>query len=192
MAKQLWVLAGANGSGKSTFYRLNLAPKGMAFVNADRIAIQLDKAHTVDVSYQAATIAEKLRKNLLLSGNSFCFETVFSHPSKIDFVADAKALGYDIILVYIHLIHHELNQARVKQRVSEGGHDVPVDKIISRIPRTMQCVRMALPLVDRTYLLDNSFSDRPFEKVALLTQGKLTLFTSPLPAWAQEMLSGFI
>ena len=49
------------------------------------------------------------------------FETVFSHPSKIDFLAQAKSLGYEVVLVYIHLTNDELNQARVAQRVSEGG-----------------------------------------------------------------------
>ena len=64
---------------------------------------------------------------------SFCFETVFSHESKIDFLARAKANGYKIILVYIHLFDANLNEARVKQRTSEGGHSVPIEKIHSRI-----------------------------------------------------------
>jgi hypothetical protein len=70
----------------------------------------------------------------LQEGRNFYFETVFSHPSKIDFVAHAKALGYQIILVFIHLEPTALNKARVKQRTEEGGHTVPEDKIENRIP----------------------------------------------------------
>ena len=95
------------------------------------------------------------RERLLQQGVSFCFETVFSHVSKIDFVANAKAQGYEIVLVYIHLDTSELNEARVYQRVTEGGHSVPVDKIHSRIPRTMKHIGAVLPLVDEARLLDN-------------------------------------
>ena len=50
---------------------------------------------------------------LLQEGRRFCFETVFSHPAKIDFVAQAKALGYEVILVFIHLKEQALNQERI-------------------------------------------------------------------------------
>jgi hypothetical protein len=83
---------------------------------------------------------------LISQGISFCFETVFSHDSKIDFLARAKANGYTIILVYIHLFDSRLNEARVKQRISEGGHRVPIDKIHSRIPRTLQHIKTALSI----------------------------------------------
>jgi len=146
--KQLWLLAGANGVGKSTFYQLFLASTGLPFINADILAKELDAEQPEISSYRAANLAEKLRLDLLRTGTNFCFETVFSHPSKIDFLATAKSAGYEIILVYIHLQNDQLNQARVAQWVAEGGHTVPREKIISRIPRTMQYVSDALALVD--------------------------------------------
>jgi predicted ABC-type ATPase len=73
-----------------------------------------------------------LRHDLLQKGISFCLETVFSHPSEIDYVAQAKALGYEVILVFIHLPMDQLNQARVAQHVSEGRHSVPTEKIVAR------------------------------------------------------------
>ncbi len=93
----------------------------------------MDAENAENISYKAAKLAAKLRTQLLQDGVSFCFETVFSHPSKIDFLAEAKALGYDIILIYIHLQNAELNLARVAQRVMQGGHSVPADKIINRL-----------------------------------------------------------
>lgn len=190
--KQLWLLAGGNGAGKSTFYQQFLKPLNLPFVNADILAKQLDNENTEAASYKAAKLAEKLRLSLLHSGASFCFETVFSHPSKIDFLATAKALGYEIILVYIHLQNDELNQARVIQRVNEGGHNVPADKIISRIPRTMANVRDALPLVDIANFYDNSSHSQPFLSVALLQEGQITKQVDELPAWAEDMLSDYV
>ena len=123
-----------------------------------------------------------------LTGISFCFETVFSHPSKIDFLAEAKALGYEIVLVFIHLQMDELNLARVAQRVNEGGHKVPVKKIISRIPRTLKHIQSSLPLADKVQLYDNSSSELPFQLVARLGNGTLIQAADPLPDWAREML----
>ena len=91
--RQVWVLAGGNGAGKSTFYQVALAPKGVKLVNADTIAKIINPERPEAVSYQAAGIAEKIRTALLRQGTSFCFETVFSHPSKIEFIAAAKGLG---------------------------------------------------------------------------------------------------
>lgn len=163
MDKQLWLLAGGSGVGKSTFYKTRLEPLGLPFVNADVLAKQLYPDQPEQYSYEAAKIAESMRMQLLLEGRSFCFETVFSHPSKIDFTAQAKAMGYEIILVFIHLDLVSLNQARVAQRVSEGGHSVPEDKVSSRIPRTLQNVQQTLPLCDYCYLLDNSCLDNSFQ-----------------------------
>jgi predicted ABC-type ATPase len=185
---QLWLLAGGNGAGKTTFYNLYLAPRGVLFVNADRIAQQLSPTDPVAASYTAARAAELLRERLAFQGVSFCYETVFSHPSKIDFLAMAKTRGYEIILVYIHLADSGLNQARVSQRVSEGGHHVPADKIVERLPRTLDNVRRAIPLADRVELLDNSLHSDPFRRIASLRQGQLKQHVEPLPAWADTLL----
>lgn len=190
--KQLWLLAGGNGAGKSTFFEHFLKPAGLPFINADILAKQLVDENTEAVSYRAAKLAEKLRFSLLNSGISFCFETVFSHPSKIDFMATAKSLGYEIILVYIHLQNDELNQARVAQRVNEGGHNVPADKIISRIPRTMAYIKDALSLTDVARFYDNSSQSQPFLSVAQLNEGQLTKQMDVLPGWAEDMLSNYI
>lgn len=190
--KQLWILAGANGAGKSTFYRLFLKSRGINLINADIIARAINPVNQESASYKAMMLAERLREDLLLQGISFCFETVFSHPSKIDFIARAKSLGYHIVLVYIHLETPELNEARVHQRVAEGGHDVPPQKIRSRIPRTMKYIATVLPLIDEARLLDNSLFDAPFRKIAVIEPGALTESVSPLPGWAKKVLKDCI
>ncbi len=186
--KQLWVLAGGNGAGKSTFYNLYLAKYGIKFVNADLIAKDLDSQNPEGVSYHAATLAAKIREDLISQGVSFCFETVFSHESKIDFLAQAKANGYTIILVYIHLFDSSLNEARVKQRISEGGHSVPIEKIHSRIPRTIQLIKTAFCIVDEARILDNSSKANPFQQIIVMKSGNYEAKADPLPEWAMNLL----
>ena len=186
--RHLWVLAGGNGAGKSTFYNLYLAKYGIKFVNADLIAQDIDPENTEAISHQAATVAEKIREDLISQGVSFCFETVFSHESKIDFIGQAKASGYKIILLYIHLFDSSLNEARVKQRVAEGGHSVPTEKIHSRIPRTIKHIRTALSIVDEARILDNSSKDDPFRQIIVMKGGIYEVKADPLPKWARGLL----
>lgn len=184
--KQLWLLVGGNGAGKSTFYRTQLKPLGMPFVNADDIARDVFPHAPEEHSYEAAKIAENLRNSLLEQGKNFCFETVFSHPSKIDFVAKAKALGYQVVMVFVHLEQISLNKARVHQRIETGGHAVPEEKIETRIPRTVDNVLNALPLCDDVWVLDNSSAQEPYKKVMRIQAGKLQHFVHPLPQWAER------
>ncbi|PCJ32502.1 MAG: hypothetical protein COA90_03030 [Gammaproteobacteria bacterium] len=190
--KQLWLLAGGNGAGKSTFYRTQLEPLGLPFVNADILAKKLYLEQAENKSYEAAKIAESMRMELLQQGRTFCFETVFSHPSKIDFIALAKSMGYEIVLVFVHLENIALNQARVAQRVSEGGHSVPADKVSSRVPRVLQNIQQVLPLCDHCYLLDNSRLDNPFQRVTEIHNGLISLKVSPLPEWAEKVLVDYL
>ena len=186
--KQLWVLVGGNGAGKSTFYELMLKPLGIPFINADLIARELYPEDPEGNSYTAAKIAEQIRNEQIKAGNTFCFETVFSHPSKIDFLAQAKALGYEIILVLIHLDCTALNKARISQRVSEGGHFVPDVKVEERIPRTLLHVKKAIPLCDEVRILDNSSSETPFISVVSIINGQTIHHLDEAPPWLDEVI----
>lgn len=190
--RQLWVLAGGNGAGKTTFYRTQLAPRRMPFVNADIVAKLVYPKAPEAHSYDAAILAEQIRLQLLREGRSFCFETVFSHPSKIDVVAQAKTLGYEIILVFIHLSDSALNQARIAQRINEGGHSVPPEKVISRIPRVLKLIKQTLPLCDEIYMLDNSSAANPFQQVAVIRDNQINFQQQNVPAWAKELLADYL
>ncbi len=186
--KQLWLLAGANGAGKSTFYKQYLSKHGIQFVNADLIAREIDPDNPETVSYEAANAAAGIRSEMLDQGASFCFETVFSHPSKIEFIQQAKNKQYDVVLVYIHLINPELNEARVHQRTLEGGHTVPAQKIYSRIPRTIKHIKEALTLVNQAWILDNSSEKDRFKQIAVMKNGRFEFKVHPLPEWINEIL----
>lgn len=182
--KQLWMLVGGNGAGKSTFYERILKPLALPFINADLIAKDVYPQDPEGHSRDAARIAEKMRVDLLAEGRSFCFETVFSHPSKVDFIAQAKAMGYKIFLVLIHVESVELNYARIAQRVIEGGHNVDSKKVASRIPRTLEHVSAAIPLCDQVRVLDNSRLGSPYKPVLTIRQGIRTHHVKPSPLWA--------
>lgn len=188
MSKSLWLLSGGNGAGKTTFFNVFLKPKGMAFVNADEIAKDVFGEAAEANSYHAAQIATKMREDLLIQGRSFCFETVFSHHSKIDFVAKAKALGYCINLVFVYVAEPELNIARVCNRVNEGGHSVPEEKIRARLPRTLKNVAVAAQLADNFIVFDNSRLDRPFEKILTIQNGVTIQYRDILPSWCSDFV----
>jgi len=188
---QLWMLVGGDGTGKTSFYEQFLKPEGLPFVNADVIARDYFPEDPQGKSRQAALMAERLRYRLLEEKTSFCFETVFSHVSKIDFLGDAKAAGYNIIMVLIHLEHAGLNKARVNQRVKQGGHTVPEERIEPRIERLLVHVRQVinLGLDDELHLLDNSNYENPFVRIASISQGVLSTYVDVLPQWATEVLN---
>ncbi|WP_293268719.1 AAA family ATPase [Neptunomonas sp.] len=190
--KQLWMLVGGNGSGKSTFYRKYLEPRGMPFVNADVLAKQIFPEDPEGNSYEAAKYAEQMREQLLIDGATFCFETVFSHPSKIDFIAKAKAFGYQVVMIVLHVETSSLNKARISQRVEEGGHSVPDDKVESRIPRTLDNIRKAIPLCDQVRLLDNSSYSDPFKQIATVRPTGISFHQKMVPEWATGLLIDYL
>jgi predicted ABC-type ATPase len=96
----LVAIAGPNGAGKTTFYRAHLASAGLRFVNADVLAAELAVG-----PYEAARLADALRRALVERGESFVFETVFSDPvgDKVGFLEEATRRGYIVVLCYIGL-----------------------------------------------------------------------------------------
>ena len=152
----LHLLAGPNGAGKTTFYETVLAPAtNLGFVNADRIAERRwggeAMAHAREASAEAATI----REQLIASRTSFITETVFSHESKVELVRGAANAGY---LVYLHvlLVPLDLAVARVAERVVDGGHDVPVDKVRQRYARLWGHVAEAIQHAYEATVYDSS------------------------------------
>ena len=133
-------LAGPNGAGKSTFYHAHLEAAGLRFVNADVLSRELRIG-----PYEAAKMADSLRRELVRQRESFVFETVFSDPAgdKLAFLKAAAQSGYSVILCFIGLKNPQTSEERVAMRVSQGGHDVPTEKLKSRFPRTMTNLKAA-------------------------------------------------
>jgi predicted ABC-type ATPase len=180
---RLVMIVGGNGAGKSTYFDLYIKPKGLPFINADLIAKDLFADQAQQYSRKAAKVAEDARYQLLIDKESFCFETVFSHSSKIDFLAQAKAVGYHITMIAIYLVDPQLNCARVGSRVVDGGHSVPEEKILSRIPRTTNNIADAITLCNEFLLFDNSSQQEPFRLKLAIRDGVVVFENNPPPEY---------
>lgn len=112
----------------------------------------------------AQIVADFLRRKLLKERMKFSFETVFSHPSKIDFMKEAVNAGYKVYLYFVSTESPDINVFRVQARKKKGGHDVPEDKIRSRYYRSMEHMFEASLIADQSYFFDNS-SDNKDPKV---------------------------
>ena len=176
----LIALAGSNGAGKSTFYDAFLSVEPLTFVNADIIAAELGIR-----AYEAAKFAEERRQEFVADGKSFIFETVLSDPvgEKIEFLRLAVTKGYAVVLFFIGLDSENTSIQRVAQRVTQGGHDVPDEKIRSRYQRTLSNLRRAIRILPTVATYDNSDLRRPYRFLAAYENGSLVERSDPWPPW---------
>jgi predicted ABC-type ATPase len=178
-------IAGPNGAGKTTFFHTHLARAGLRFVNADVLAAEL-----ATEPYEAARLANALRRALVARSESFAFETVFSDPvgDKVAFLEEAARCGYVVALCYIGLSSPEQSIERVAMRVSQGGHDVPDEKLRTRFPRTLRNLQAAIVRLPHVLIHDNSDLNVPYRQVAVFDHGQLRQLQEPIPEWLRTLI----
>lgn len=181
----LVAVAGPNGAGKTTFFQAHLQSAALPFVNADAVARELD----VD-TYAAARLADAIRRELVQRRESFVFETVFSDPvgDKVAFLKQAAESGYTVVLCFIGIAGPDVSEERVAMRVSQGGHDVPTDKLGSRYPRTMANLKIAIRQLPHVLIYDNDDLSTPYRQVAVCGQGRLLQSSPPIPEWLRPLV----
>lgn len=183
----LHLLAGPNGAGKSQLHRRILAERvHLEFVNADVIAAALWPGEELERGHDAARAAAQRRAQLLASGTSFIAETVFSHPSKLELIRSAQRAGYQVAL-YVVCVPEDLSVARVANRVTQGGHDVPSDKIRARWHRVWPLLADAVRIADTARVYDNSSAKRPYQLIARYRSGTL-VEESAWPKWLPDVM----
>ena len=178
-------IAGPNGAGKTTFYHSHLQVAGLRFVNADNIARELKLG-----AYEAARIADTVRRELMRQHESFIFETVFSDPvgDKLTFLREAADAGYTVVLCFIGTSGPEVCDQRVAMRVSQGGHDVPTEKLVARFPRIMANLKAAIREMPSVWVFDNDNVRTPYRLAAVFEDGKPVKLNKPVPKWLQPLL----
>ena len=189
------LLAGPNGAGKSTLYRA-LVREGilgppLEFVNAD-LHEQAHLQHIANLearSEAARHWADERRATLLREGADFASETVFSHPSKIALIEEAQRCGYTVALYVVALDDPSRLLGRVAQRVREGGHAVPPERILARYPRTLENLTQAVHRANVSYLYDAAeVTGTGPQLVAVCTPHETTALVPHLPRWAQRLV----
>ena len=166
MQKVVYVFAGPNGSGKSSvvdlFQQADILPS--RYICPDDIVRDMLKdapaLNIYDAYIQAMALCEKTRMDDVRHGLPFSFETVLSNPDKLKFLRFAKAYGFHIVVVYITTSDPSINVRRVRRRVSEGGHNVPEDKIRARYERSMSLMPEVISFADEAEVYDNSVDEQ--------------------------------
>ena len=178
-------IAGSNGAGKTTFYHAHIEPTGLPLVNADRLASELDLS-----PYPAARVADRLRREMVHQHESFAFETVFSDPvgDKLGFLQETAASPYTVVLCFVGLSSAKLSAERVAMRVSQGGHDVPAEKLTNRFPRTLANLKSAISTLPHVLVFDNSDLARPYRRIAVLADSVMQQQAKPLPRWFRNVV----
>jgi predicted ABC-type ATPase len=189
---ELIVIAGPNGSGKTSVTQKFLHHEwsdGTIYINPDDVANEMfGDWNSQEAVIKSANYCAELREKCLQNKESFVFETVFSAEDKVEFLYRAKQAGYFVRLFFISTNSPEINAARIAKRVMEGGHDVPITKIISRYYKSIaNCITIS-KYVDRLYVYDNSVDNQDARILFRLSNGQLAKqYTEDIPDWATAM-----
>ena len=190
---ELIIIAGPNGSGKTSVTKRFLHhewAEGTIYINPDEVAKdKFGDWNSREAIISAANYCAEWREQCLAEKKSFVFETVMSAEDKIDFIIRAKEAGFFVRLFFISTSHPSINAARIAGRVMEGGHDVPIPKIVSRYYKSIENCKMVAPMVDRLYIYDNSVNGQDAKIQFRLTNGELAkMYVDDVPEWAQIIL----
>ena len=125
----------------------------------------------------------------LEQGRDFVFETFFSSSEKLEFLKKAKETGFFIRFFYVCTSDPSINVARITQRYLNGGHEVPISKVISRYYKSLLNAEEAITFVDRAYVYDNSIDDQLPRLLYRTIDGELfKRYTEEIPNWAQTII----
>ena len=189
----LIVIAGPNGSGKTTITSQLLQHDWLedaVYVNPDNIARdKFGDWNSPEAVLNAAIYCEQLREQCIQEGKSLIFETVLSAPDKVNFIKRAIKKGYFVRLFFVSTENPQINASRIAKRVMEGGHDVPITKIISRYSKSiLNCQKLA-SLVDRLYVYDNSKDGETAQILFRLNNGAIAKqYVDDIKLWAKIIL----
>ena len=163
MSKQLYIIAGCNGAGKTTA-SFTILPEVLGckeFINADEIAKGLSPFQPESVAMQAGRIMLARMDELLQKGETFAFETTLATKSYKQKIEWAQANGYEVTLLFFWLDSPNMAKERVAQRVAEGGHSIPSQTIERRYHNGIaNLFAIYMDMVDICYIFDNSEGER--------------------------------
>lgn len=189
----LIVIAGPNGSGKTTITRKILHHEWMedsVYINPDIVAQErFGDWNSKEAIIQAVKYCENWREQCLIEKQSLIFETVLSATDKVDYILRAKEAGFFVRLFFVCTNTPIINASRIAKRVMEGGHDVPIAKVISRYQKSISNCKFLSCKTDRTYLYDNSVDRADASLLLRLSDGIIIKkYVEQLPEWAKQII----
>lgn len=203
LALHVVVFAGPNGSGKTSLIDeikktglqtvRGVYPLPAQFINPDQVAkdLQGDFPDQDSRDMAAARTAVKMRADAIESKRPFAFETVMSHPSRINELLLLKEQNFHLLLTFITTDDPEKNVARVKLRYETGtttGHFVPPDKVRDRYARTLALLPRAAEIADAVFVYDNSIDFVKPQLQALLEKDGQFSISPDAKDWVRERL----
>jgi len=161
--KNVYIIAGPNGSGKTTFATTFLPEyaKCNRFINADLIAQGLSPFSPTQVALKSGRLVLEQIKELSTQGVDFGFETTLSGVTYLKYFQNLKEKGYKINIFFLWIPSSILAVARVKDRVAKGGHNVPLADIKRRFNRSMNNFFIKYRLLTDKWMLFNNSQSRP-------------------------------
>ncbi len=183
------MVAGPNGSGKSTLIHTLRLARGVTlperYINAD----DLRRERAIDAR-RAQKLAETLRLEAIARRESFLYETVMSHPSKIAELQAAAQAGYALTVIFIATEDPAVNIERVRLRVADGGHDVPRDRIRPRHVRSLALAPSAVAFATHAYIYDNTRwgTESARQLQAVLVGNRLRATVDQPAAWVAALI----
>jgi predicted ABC-type ATPase len=188
---RLIVVAGPNGAGKTSITEAVLRHEwmqGCVYINPDNIARdEFGDWNSPEAVIKAANLAAERREQCLKERKDLAFETVLSGEDKVDFVFRAMDAGYFVRLFFVGTSDPSINAARIARRVMQGGHEVPIGKIISRYSKSIANCTLLARSVDRLYVYDNSVDSASPALCFRAAGGALTKQYQKPPIWAQQI-----
>lgn len=189
----LCIVAGPNGSGKTTTTIQLLENEWAAdsvYINPDNIAQEMfGNWNSPEAVLKAAQHSTELRYKCLEEKKNFVFETVFSSDEKLEFIRKAKGAGFFIRFFFVCTEKPSINVLRVTNRFLTGGHEVPISKIVTRYYKSLANAAVAISIVDRAYIYDNSVDNQLPKLICRMVDGALyKQYAEILPNWVQELL----
>lgn len=153
------IIAGPNGAGKTTFALEYLSKTSICnrFINADLIASGLSPLSPESEQMKASRLYLKEVKEAINNQECFAFETTLSGKTYIRLIKQLQDKGWIVNLIYLYLPSVQVSIERVAERVRHGGHDIPVESILRRYPRSLKnLIELYSPLCDTTVCIVNS------------------------------------
>lgn len=181
----MYVFAGNNGSGKSTFRNLIAEKQGIPTnIDPDSLA----KKFTSNKEIRAGREAIRLTEELIRDKQDFSMETTLSGRLPLKQMSSAKENGFRIVVYYLGVEKIAINLNRIRQRVEQGGHNIPEEDVRRRESRSISNLMNVIMIADEIHLIDNTYMQATIAASILKMEYKIHLPESKLPGWIGRVL----